>query len=400
MSLHPIPTVTVVGAGLGGLIAAIELAEAGLAVEVLEARSRPGGRARSTGGAYAANFGPHALYSPTVLWKWLCHRNLQGKAVMPKSTRIVFRWNGTVSRVPPRAAHSLLRLSSVTAPVDQDLRTWATDRWGPEEAAVLSGAAGALTFDHDPGRLSAAFVVERFQRIALKTIPTARYVTGGWSSLIDSLIAHAEAIGVHIELAAPVDASRVSDLAANGPVLLAVGPGGARRLLGEAVASRDGRRVALLDIAVDHRRTDPYLIIDLDKAIFSTRTTAVVSTNAPDGQELVQMVAGMAPDETLDQAERRLETLLDEAMGDWRSRFQWRRRSAPVEATGAVDLPGMTWRDRPTTTPAPGIWLAGDWVAAPGHLAEVSANSAIAAAEAITSSIEDSARRFDPALRS
>ena len=81
MSLRPIPAVTVVGAGLGGLIAAIELAEAGVAVEVLEARGRAGGRARSTGGAYAANFGPHALYSPTVLWSWLCDRNLQGRAV-------------------------------------------------------------------------------------------------------------------------------------------------------------------------------------------------------------------------------------------------------------------------------------------------------------------------------
>ena len=319
---------------------------------------------------------------------------------MPKSTRIVFRWKGTVSRMPPRSALSLLRLGNVSAPVDQDLRTWATDRWGPEDAAVLAGLAGALTFDHDPGRLSAAFVVEKLQRIARKTIPTARYVTGGWSSLIESLMAHAEAIGVHTELGAPVDASRLSDLAAKGPVVLAVGPGGARRLLGDAVVPRDGRRVALLDIAVDHRRSDPYLIVDLDEAIFSSRSTAVVSSLAPDGQELVQLVAGMAPEETLDQAERRLETLLDEAMGDWRSRLRWRRRSAPVEATGAVDLPGMTWRDRPATIAAPGIWLAGDWVAAPGHLAEVSANSAIAAAGAIISSIGDlravSAWRSDP----
>lgn len=240
---------------------------------------------------------------------------------------------------------------------------------------------------HDPGRLSAAFVIERFQRIALKPIPTARYVAGGWSSLIDSLIDHAKAIGVHVELAAPIDASGVSDLAAKGPLVLAIGPGSARRVLGEAVAPRDGRRAALLDIAVDHRRTDPYLIIDLDEAIFSSRTTAVVSTHAPDGQDLVQLVAGMAPDESLDHAEGRLETLLDESMVDWRSRLQWRRRSAPVEATGAVDLPGATWRDRPSTTPAPAIWLAGDWVAAPGHLAEVSATSAIAAARAIASSI-------------
>lgn len=387
MSLHPIPTVTVVGAGLGGLITAIELAEAGLPVEVLEARSRPGGRARSLAGPYAANFGPHALYSTTVLWHWLRRRGLQGTAIMPKSPRIAFRWNGTVSRLPPRAALALLRLRSVAAPVDEDLRTWATSRWGPEQAAALSAAAGALTFDHDPGRLSAAFVVERFKRIVLKPAPTARYVAGGWTSLIDSLVAYADGIGVDFEVGAHVDSSSVSDLATKGPVVLAVGPGSARRLLGDDVAPRERRRAVLLDVAVDHHRSDPYLIIDLDEALFSTRTTAVVSTLAPQGEELIQLVGGMAPGERLDHAERRLETLLDVAMGDWRTRLRWRRRSSPVDATGAVDLPGATWRDRPSTKPAPGIRLVGDWVAAPGHLAEVSANSAIAAAEAIRTSI-------------
>src|SRR5690606_3504776 len=124
---------------------------------------------------------------------------------------------------------------------------------------------------------------------------------------------------------------------------------------------------------------DPYLIIDFDESIFSTRPTAVIRDLAPRGEDLVQMVVGMRPGESLDDAENRLEALLDAAMPTWRERLTWRRRSAPREATGAVDLPGTTWRDRPTTTPAPGIWLAGDWVAAPGHLAEVSANSAIAA---------------------
>ena len=51
-----------------------------------------------------------------------------------------------------------------------------------------------------------------------------------------------------------------------------------------------------------------------------------------------------------------------------------------ADASGAVDLPGTTWRDRPAVEHGPGIWLVGDEVAAPGLLSEVSVASAVTAA--------------------
>lgn len=48
--------------------------------------------------------------------------------------------------------------------------------------------------------------------------------------------------------------------------------------------------------------------------------------------------------------------------------------------TGAVDLPGTTWRDRPAIDRGNGIFLAGDQVAAPGLLSEVAFASASRAA--------------------
>ncbi len=45
--------------------------------------------------------------------------------------------------------------------------------------------------------------------------------------------------------------------------------------------------------------------------------------------------------------------------------------------TGAVDLPGTSWRDRPAVDRGDGVYLVGDQVAAPGLLAEVSFNSAL-----------------------
>jgi hypothetical protein len=44
---------------------------------------------------------------------------------------------------------------------------------------------------------------------------------------------------------------------------------------------------------------------------------------------------------------------------------------------GALDLPGTTWRDRPTVDRGEGTFLAGDMVAAPGLLSEVAFNNAI-----------------------
>jgi hypothetical protein len=47
--------------------------------------------------------------------------------------------------------------------------------------------------------------------------------------------------------------------------------------------------------------------------------------------------------------------------------------------SGALDLPGTTWRDRPAIDGGDGVLLCGDQVAAPGCLSEVSFASAIEA---------------------
>jgi len=372
---------TVVGGGLSGLIAAVEAAEAGAPVRLLEARTRLGGRATSTPGPFVANLGPHALYTGTELWDWLDRRGLTTDALMPRSPHVRFRWEGAIRRFPPRALLPVLRLRGVDAPVEVDLRSWATGRWGPATATALAGVSGALTFDHDPGRLSAAFVVERIQRIFLQPTVAARYVAGGWSALVGRVAAHARSLGVDVELGAAVSAADLADLRDRGPVVLAVEPGAARRLLGDHVAPDPPRRVGLLDVGLA-RDEDPYLVVDLDEAIFWTRPSAVLDDVAPEGADIVQLSGGMAPGEELEQAEGRLEAVLDAASPGWRSRVEWRRRAAVREATGAVDLPGTTWRDRPAIDQGEDLWLAGDWVAAPGHLAEVGCTSAVAAARA------------------
>jgi phytoene dehydrogenase-like protein len=68
------PDVTIVGGGLGGLTAAVAAGERGWSVRLLEAHDHLGGRARTSGGPYRANRGPHVVYSDGPLWAWLDER--------------------------------------------------------------------------------------------------------------------------------------------------------------------------------------------------------------------------------------------------------------------------------------------------------------------------------------
>ena len=85
------------------------------------------------------------------------------------------------------------------------------------------------------------------------------------------------------------------------------------------------------------------------------------------------------PGESADQAGLRLGALLDASLADWRERETWRRRQVMDARSGALDMPGKTWRDRPAVDRGDGVFLAGDMVAAPGLLAEVSWASAVEA---------------------
>lgn len=77
------------------------------------------------------------------------------------------------------------------------------------------------------------------------------------------------------------------------------------------------------------------------------------------------------PGESADAATERLERLLDQALEGRRERETWRRRQVMQGRSGALDMPGLTWRDRPAVDRGDGIFLAGDMVAGPGLLSEV-----------------------------
>ncbi len=370
--------ITVIGGGFAGLTAAIAAAESGAKVSLYEAHHTLGGRARTSEGPYRTNDGPHALYHRGPHWTWLKQRDLLGPmaAVPPREgARFRFRRGGALRRTPPLAMLRLARRSPEQAPVDTDFMTWASGLAGESAARAAAHYMGVALFHHDPGSLSAAFVQERLRR-ATALPPEAHYPRGGWGQVIDRMAARAWDLGVRIETTSRVDALPEH----HGPVIVATSLDAARRLLGDSSLHWDSGRTTLIDLALRRRRGDPFVVSDLDAPGWLERFTAQDRSLAPAGQSLVQGQLPVAPHRSKADGIAHAEALLDLGFPDWRERTLWRREALAQGRTGAVDLPGTTWRDRPAIDRGDGVYLAGDQVAAPGLLSEVAFNSGLEAA--------------------
>ncbi|WP_328440009.1 NAD(P)-binding protein [Streptomyces sp. NBC_00444] len=368
--------ITVIGGGFAGLTAAITAAEAGAKVTVHEAHHTLGGRARTAEGPYRTNEGPHALYSGGPHWAWLRQRDLIGPlAPIPplEAARLRLKHHGVLRRTPPFAMLKLLRRSAQQAPVDVDFMTWAEREAGEEGARAAAHYSAVALFHHDPGSLSAAFVQERLRR-ATKLPPEAHYPRGGWATLIDRMASRAWNMGVRMETL-----SRVDTLPTDTPVIVATSLDSARHLLKDDSLTWTSGRTALIDLAVRTRRGDAFVVSDLDSPGWLERFTAQDPSLAPAGEQLIQGQIPIAPHESRADGIARAERLLDMAFEGWRERVTWRREAVANGRTGAVDLPGTSWRDRPAVDRGAGVYLAGDQVAAPGVLSEVSFNSALTA---------------------
>jgi phytoene dehydrogenase-like protein len=383
--------ITVVGGGIAGLTAAIASAEGGAKVRLLEAHEQLGGRARSADGPYKANLGPHAMYSDGAMWGWLSERGLLPNHVRPPLAGARFRHQGKVQRTPPLGTiPAVLRLRGRQAPVEQDFRGWVASHTDDRVAAMLSAIAGVYTFHHDPGELSAAFVQERTVRLFLSTAPPStivRYASGGWSGMVEPLERRVRELGVEVQTG-----QRVETLP-EPPVIVATELHQANELLGEPLHWKSGNTVCL-DVGLTRRRGDPWIVSDMDEAGWIGRYSSTDRMIAPDGHELIQTQMPIRPGESADQAGARLERLIDQAVPSWRERETWRRRQVMDARSGALDPPGATWRDRPAIERGEGVYLAGDMVAAPGLLAEVSWASGLEAARLALAATQTSRPRL------
>jgi phytoene dehydrogenase-like protein len=362
------PDLTIAGAGLTGLTAAIEAAERGWRVVVAEAHSQPGGRARSLAGPFRANTGPHAIYVDGPWWAWLGRRGLTPPVVPASPGASLVMTGGQLGPWPAELSAAIAALPA-EAPAEESFRFWLLRHVGRSTAEAIIGVTFIPTFDHDPGRLSAAFARERLRR----ALPGgARYVVGGWSTLVGLLAERAARLGVQIRTRTRVPALPT------GRTILATSLATARQLTGDSSLAWPSARVATFDLGL-RAESDPgwFRVLELDDRIYAARYSAADPSLAPPGHELMQIAAACAPRERKTDAERRVQRLLDQAWPGWRTAVRWQRSCLRTQCTGAIDLPGTTWRDRPAISRSDSLAVATDQSAAPGLLAE----AAIAAAQ-------------------
>ncbi len=363
--------ITVVGGGLAGLTAAIACAEGGAKVRLLEAHEQLGGRARSADGPYKANLGPHALYSDGAMWGWLNERGLLPNHVRPPLGGARFRWGASVQRTPPLGTiPAVLRLRGRQAPVDTDFRSWVAAHTDERIAAMLSSMAGVYTFHHDPGELSAAFVWERTVRLFLSTPPPStvvRYASGGWSGMVAPLERRLRELGVEVQTG-----SRVESLP-EAPVILATELHQASELLGGEPLQWPSGRTVCLDVGLSRRRGDPWIVSDLDESGWIGRYSSSDRHDRPGGSR-ADPDADADPPRREHRSGGRAPGAADRPVGRGLARA---RDLAPPAGDGRALGRARPARAAPGATAPPvdrgdGVYLAGDMVAAPGLLAEVS----------------------------
>jgi phytoene dehydrogenase-like protein len=313
------------------------------------------------------------IYADGPVYPWLRRRGLLGRTrsvPLAGLRRFGFRYGGRRRSVPPL---TLLRVLTVRrAPVEASFSDWATATFGPRAATVAAAAAGVGLFHPAPGDLSAAFVQERLRRV-FALPPQAGYREGGWGRLMTDLAAYARTLGVQIETEA-----RITERP-DGPTVVATSLAAARTLLGDPTLTWPSGQAALLDLSLRRRPTDAFVVSDLDEGGWLEDFAMPDPTLAPAGCSAVQIQLPLPDGEDRTATVARLERLADVGLPGWRDRVVHRRDAVARGRTGAVDYPGRTWRDRPAIERGDGLFLAGDQVAAPGLLSEVSFTSGVRA---------------------
>ena len=372
--------VHVIGGGIAGLVAAITAAEGGAPVILHEASGRVGGRALGRATWAGVNLGPHVMLADGAFARWLAARNIQVSLRTPALHRVRLigdETTGIPALLPLRSARAMIPRP---APVDQSFREWADAVFGSATSELMCRLAGLFTFHHDPGTLSAQFVWDRYRRVYISP-RHIRMVAGGWTALAEVLADRAATCGVQIKVGDKVTAATFP----SGPTVVATRLPAASRLL-ERDLCWPGGRTALMDVAVSPgRRGWPGTVIDIRGDLRTCCLIDRMTATFPNllgcrGAELFQAQLGISAHTSREEAAARIENTFDQAAGGWRERVVWQRSLILADATGAVDPPGATWRDRPAIEQGDDRFLAGDAAAAPGILSEVAVNSGIDAA--------------------
>ncbi len=417
--------VIVVGGGIAGLTAAIYLARGGKKVTLFEKERSLGGRSTtSLRAGFRFNLGPHIVYRRGAAAQVYRELGIPVRGGRPRlSATALLAGDGyklpisamslaLTGILGPKAkidfASLMLRLRSIDpkALEGMTIRQWLDANVSDSRLRlVLESLLRFATYSCDLEQ-SASVALEQLRLAMRGTV----FVDEGWQKIVDALHSSAVSAGVNfvtssrvigvihddrvraIEIGGLNDEPKGTRLPAE-TVVLALDPATARSLVGDGEFARswgDLKPVtaACLDVALS-KLPNPKrrFAVAVDRPLHLAVHSAFAQL-APHGGALVHAMKYAAAPDASD--EHDLEVLLDEAQPGWRDVVVHRRFLPDAKVSNALITPAVP---RPSpVTPVRGLYLAGDWVAAEGALADAALSSARTAAKAILSSESPDAR--------
>lgn len=404
-------TVNIVGGGISGLLAAIELARQGAKVTLFEKASDPGGRARTRNvQGYLFNQGPHALYRNGAFKRELDRLGIaySGGRELSGSRKAI--WNGQLYELPVTTG-ALLRtnlfrfrdkiafariLKSIVrgATGNRSFSDWLdTQNLSPMVRASMEALGRLQSYANCPSDVSAAMMLDQIRLGLGGTL----YIDGGWGTLVTGLMKAAHEAGATLKYGAAVERV-ISEKAQTNVVLrngrenladatiLAISPRDASLLAPDisslSIEAEEARpvRANTLDLALRELPADAQeFALGIDAPFYFSLHSGSAKL-APEGGALVHIARYLSVGESPgSNASTDLEGVADLVMPGWR-----------VEEIVRQQLRGMTVshglpradRARPGVSlpDACGVFIAGDWVGDEGMIGDAAAASAIRAA--------------------
>ena len=404
----------VVGAGIGGLLAAITAAEGPRQRVVLLDPHPPGGRARcDVRQGFTFNRGPRAIYRRGPADQALQAVGVDTSSGGPPSLHgALALLHGGTHRFPGRPLDSA-RTTLFTAREKAHLarETAALWRAGPEETDGRSvtdwldgrGTTGVVrqflealvrvaTYAHAPDTFAAGPALANAR---LGIAPGVRYVDGGWQSLVDQLVAIADARGiervaatVHGVLPGPGAVQVVAEggtWEAPSVVIAAGGPAAAAALLPDRPASwgelAPPVTAACLELGIRGLPAHRFAL-GVDQPLYAS-THAPPADLAPEGGAVVHLMRYQPVGDDLPAAEQRAGlSAVARQMGIAPEAVVEERFLARMVVAGTLPHPatgGLAGRPAVAVPEHPGVLLAGDWVGPTGLLLDAVASSAVEA---------------------
>ncbi|SFS90925.1 phytoene desaturase family protein [Marininema halotolerans] len=405
---------TIIGAGLAGLTAAITSAQAGLKTLLLESGKRAGGRAGTVEKEGALfNLGPHALYKEGVGLKILHQLGIQPQGNMPQGNGKLVTNQGLYPL--PFSPSSLLthsffnwkdkkeiirlfsRLSKIdTVPLNHiSVKDWANSFFQRDRARQYFFMMCRLSsYSNSPDIASAGAALRQLQDANGGVI----YLDGGWQSLVDQMTERALKVGVTIVKEETVHSiagffPQMTITTKNHPqpietryVVSTINPKATCALMGEKAPASFMElaesllpiRGASFDLSLKGLPLPKQTFgIHFDQPFYFSSHSHYAKLTKDPSHFVVHVYRYLTTGETLQAVElkKELEHFLDQLQPGWRDRVVTSRFMPQITVTQGLPT-ASTLSSDPEVHDYPGLYMAGDWLTRDGQLADASISSA------------------------